>query len=119
MTRLTLAALALTSLAAAAPAQAQTADAGCDDLIEQYNEYINTADTLVTDLVGKALEAGDAGGVLSSLGIDAGGVSPEQAAQKGALAAVSPPSQAAIAIYLLRAQAAMQTIAWKGCQPPG
>ena len=109
--------------AATGSAQAQTTTiitaTGCGDLARMYDEYVKTADTLTTDLVGKALQGSGTPGVLKQLGLDVQGLSPEQAAQKGAVAAISPPAQAAILIYLLRANTAMQEMIWKGCKPPG
>ena len=105
--------------AATGSAQAQTTTTGCGDLAGMYDEYVKTADTLTTDLVGKALQGSGAPGVLEQLGLAGQGLSAEQAAQKGAVAAISPPAQAAILIYLLRANTAMQEMIWKGCKPPG
>ena len=65
------------------------------------------------------MKASDPSGVLKQLGLGGQNLSPEQAVRRGALAALPPPTQAAIAIYLLRANTAMQALVWKGCPPPG
>jgi hypothetical protein len=120
MPRIGAAAPALALALATASAQAQTTTTtSCGDLAGKYDTYVKTADTLITDLVGKALQGGDSSGMLQQLGLDAQGTSAEQAARKGAVAALSPPSQAAILIYLLRANTAMQEMIWKDCRPPG
>jgi hypothetical protein len=102
--------------AIAAPATAQTTGHDCGKLTSIYDEAVKTADTLMTDLVNKAMQGGTSG-MLNQLGIGTS-LSPEQALQKGALAAISPPAQNAILIYLLRANTAMQEMIWKGCKPP-
>lgn len=112
------AALAFTLLAGTAPLHAQVTGDDCGTLAAKYDEYVKTADSLVTDLVGKALDAANPAEVLGQMGLDTKGMSPEQAAQKGAVAAISPPAQNAIMIYLLRANTAMQALVWKGCKPP-
>jgi hypothetical protein len=96
-------------------AQAQTTTVGCEALAKKYDEYVKTADSLVTDMVGKALQGGDNSSMLQQLGLGSQGISIEQAARKGAVAAISPPAQAAILIYLLRANTAMQEMIWKDC----
>ena len=111
---------ALLTLGPAAPALAQTAGTGCAELATQYDEAIRTADGLVSTAVEHALSATDPSGVLKRLGIGGGqGGSTEQAVRRGALAALPPPTQRAILIYLLRANTAMQALVWKGCPPPG
>lgn len=113
---------ALAVLAAVAPAmtaRAQTTGTGCSELAARYDEAIRTADGLVMAAVEHALKATDASGALKQLGLDGGSVSPEQAVRRGALAALPPTTQGAVAIYLLRANTAMQALAWKGCPPPG
>jgi hypothetical protein len=112
-------AVALALGGTAAPALAQTIGEDCAKLAGRYDEYVKTADSLITDLVGKALGAADPSGMLSQLGIDAKSLSPEQAARKGAVAAISPPAQNAIMIYLLRANTTIEALIWKGCKPPG
>ena len=113
-------ALAAAALLAASPARlrAQPAGTGCADLTKQYDEAIHTADGLVSTAVEHALKATDPSGVLKHLGLDGQSLSPEQAVRRGALAALPPTTQAAIMIYLLRANTAMQTLTWKGCPPP-
>jgi hypothetical protein len=50
--------------AATGSAQAQTTTTSCGDLAGMYDEYVKTADTLTTDLVGKALQGSGASGML-------------------------------------------------------
>ncbi|GAA0566346.1 hypothetical protein GCM10009416_00370 [Craurococcus roseus] len=113
---------ALAVLAAVVPAmtaRAQTAGTGCSELAARYDEAIRTADGLVMAAVEHALKASDTSGALKQLGLGGQGVSPEQAVRRGALAALPPTTQGAVAIYLLRANTAMQALVWKGCPPPG
>ena len=114
-------ALAAAALLAASSGglRAQTAGTGCADLVKQYDEAIHTADGLVSTAVEHALKAADPSGVLKQLGLGGQDLSPEQAVRRGALAALPPTTQAAITIYLLRANTAMQALTWKGCAPPG
>ncbi|HEV7264257.1 MAG TPA: hypothetical protein VGN83_04975 [Falsiroseomonas sp.] len=113
-----LAAAALLALPAMAQA-AVTTDTGCDALVRQYDEAIRTADGLISDMVDQALKSSNPSGVLQQLRLGGQGVSPDEAVRRGALAALPPTTQNAILIYLLRANTAMQMLAWKGCRPPG
>jgi hypothetical protein len=98
-----------------APARAQTTSDGCEALKRTYDEALRTADSVLRQLVEKAVNSG-ASQVFQQLGI-APNLSPEQAINKGAVAAMSPPAQAAVLIYLLRANTTMQEMVWKGCKP--
>jgi hypothetical protein len=73
------------------------------------------ADSVLRQFVEKAMNSGGSQ-VFQQLGI-APNPSPEQAINKGAVAAMSPPAQAAVLIHLLRADTTMQEMAWKGCKP--
>lgn len=105
-------------LALPLPSVAQTAGTRCGDLVSQYDEAIRTADGLVSTAVEHLLKGSNPSGALQRLGIDMQGASPEQAIRRGALAALPPPTQAAILIHLVRANTAMQALTWKGCAPP-
>jgi hypothetical protein len=114
-----LAATALASTATAPAARAQTADTSCGDLVARYDEAIKTADGLVSTAVEQVLGATNPSEILKQLGIAGQSLSPEQAARRGAISALPPTTQGAIAIYLMRADAAMQAMIWKDCPPPG
>ena len=103
----------------ALPLGAQTADESCSKLQTKYDEDIRTANTLIMDLTKKILSSSSTPDVLSRLGLDVASLgSPEQAIRKGVVAAMSPPIQNAILIYLLSANTTMQAMTWKGCKPP-
>lgn len=94
---------------------AQTTGDGCGALKKTYDEDMKTANGLLMKLVEKATGSGS--GMLNQLGIAGQKLSPEQAISKGAVAAMSPPAQGAVLIYLLRANTTMQEMVWKGCNP--
>jgi hypothetical protein len=104
---------------AAAPAGAQTTKDDCATLADMHDRFVGTADTLVMDMVGRALQSTGGGqDMLQTLGL--GGVTDVgEAVRKGAVAAMPPTSQNAVMIYLLRAQAASQLMQVKGCTPGG
>jgi hypothetical protein len=112
---------ALCAILFAAPAAAQTTTGtSCSQLQSRYDEDMRTAHSVVMQLTNKILQGGSTPNVLSQLGLDLGSVSSaEQAVRKGAIAAMSPPAQNAILIYLLSANTTMQEMIWKGCKPPG
>lgn len=97
-------------------ASGQTTSDSCSALKTTYDEAVKTADSLLMQLVDKATNGGESA-VLKQLGIAGHSLSPEQAISKGAVAAMSPPAQGAVVIYLLRANTAMQEMIWKGCKP--
>jgi hypothetical protein len=101
----------------AAPAGAQTTQDDCATLADMHDRFVGTADTLLMDLVGRAMQRRGGGqDMMRTLGL--GGVRDVgEAVRKGAVAAMPPTSQNAAMINLLRAQAASQRMQVEGCTP--
>ena len=98
-----------------APALAQDA---CQRLQQSYQRELGSAESLKSKAAQQAMQSGSQ--ALTKLGIQLGSsVKPEQAVEKGALAATSPQMQGAIIIQLLSANAHLQEMVWRGCKPSG
>jgi hypothetical protein len=98
-------------------ALAQGGGGECQKLLETYRQELGSAESLAQKAAQKAMSGGAQ--ALSSLGVDLGGTqNVQEAVQKGALAAASPPVQNAILIQLLSANTHLQEMIWRGCKPP-
>jgi len=112
-------AAALLCAVSGVPDAARTTQDDPATLAEMHDRFVGTADTLVTDPVGRAMErTGGGQDMLQTLGL--GGVTDvDEAVGKGAVAAMPPTSQNAVMISRLRARAASQLMQAGGCIPGG